>query len=53
MSLMSLAIAVLVSQIRVSQKTGNRLLLVHLLKGDMPLKEGSLFSSKVAVSISG
>ena len=53
MSLTSLVAAVLVSQWRASPKKGKRLLLVHLLKVDMPLKEGSLFSSWVAVRMSG
>ena len=45
MSLTSLVMAVLVSQLRASPKKGKRLVLVHLLKGDMPLKEGSVFSN--------
>ena len=53
MSLTSLVVAVLVSQLRASPKKGKRLLLVHLLKSDIPLKEGSLISSCVTVSISG
>ena len=53
MSFTSLVVAVLLSQLRVSPKKGKRLLLVHLLKGDMPLKEGSLFSSLIAVSMRG
>ena len=37
----------------ITPKKHKRLLLVHLPKGDIPLKEGSLFSSWVPVSISG
>ena len=53
MSFTSLVMVVLVSQLRASPKMGKRLPLVHLLKGDVPLKEGSVFSSWVAVSIRG
>ena len=51
MFLTSLIMAVPVSQLRASPKKGKRLLLVHLLRGDMLLKECSLFSSWVAVSM--
>ena len=43
MSFTPLVVAVLVSQLRASPKKVKRLLFAHLLKGDMPLKEGSLF----------
>ena len=52
-SLTSLVLAVPVSQLRAFLKKGKRLLLVHLLKGDMLLKEGSLFSGWVAVHMRG
>ena len=50
-SLTSLVMALPVNQLRASPKKGKKLLLVHFLKGDMPLKEGYLFSSWVAVSM--
>ena len=53
MSLTSLIMAVLVSQLRASHKKGKRLLLVCLLKGDMPLKESPLFNSGIAIRMSG
>ena len=53
MSLTSLVIAVPVSQLRMSLKKVKRLLLAHLLKGDIPLIEGSLLRSWVTVSMSG
>ena len=53
MSFTSLVMAVLVSQLRASPKKGKRLLFTHLLKGDMPLKRGSLFSGWVAASMRG
>ena len=43
--LTSLVIAVPVIQLSASPKKGRRLLLVHLLKGDIPLKVGSLLRS--------
>ena len=49
----SLVMAVPVSQMKASPKKGKRLLLMHLLKGDMPLKEGYVFSSWVTVSTRG
>ena len=48
---MYLFMAVPVSQLSVSPKKGKRLILVHFLKGDMPLKEGFLLSSWVTVSV--
>ena len=43
----------LVSQLRASPKKGKRLLFMHFLKGDIPLKEGSLFSSWVPMWVWG
>ena len=43
--LTSLVVAVPVSQLSASPKKGRRFLLVHLLKGDMPSKVGSLLRS--------
>ena len=42
MSFTSLVMAALASQLRASPKKGKRHLFAHLLKGHMPLKEGSL-----------
>ena len=55
MSLTSLVITALVSQLRASPQKGfsERFLLVHLFKVHMQLNKGSLFSSWVAVSLSG
>ena len=53
MSLKSLVMAALVSQLRVSPQKGKRLLLMHIPRGDMPLNEGSLFSRWVGVSMRG
>ena len=53
MSLSSLVVAVSVNQLRVSPKKGKTFPLVHLLKGDMSLKEGSIFNSRVTVRMSG
>ena len=51
-SLMYLVVVVLVSQLRAFPKKGKRLLLVHVLRCDIPLIEGSLLRSWVAVSMS-
>ena len=51
--LTSLVVAVPVSQLSPSPKKGRRLLLVHLLKVDMPSKAGSLLSSCIAVNMRG
>ena len=51
MSFTPLIMAVQVSQMRVSPKKDKRLLLACLHKGDILLKEGSLFSSWVTVSM--
>ena len=53
MSLTSLVMAVPVSQLRACPKKGKGPLFACLLKGYMPLKEGSLFSSWVTVSMRG
>ena len=53
LTLLFMSLAVLVSRLKASPKKGKRLLLVHLLKGDIPLKEGFLFRSCVTVSIRG
>ena len=51
MFLISLVMVVPVSQLRASPKKGKRLLLLHFLKGDTPLKEDFLLNSWVAVSM--
>ena len=53
MLLTSLVVAVPVSQLSAFPKKGKMLLLVHLLKDDMPLKIGSLLRSWVVVKMRG
>ena len=53
MMLMSLVVAVPVSQLRALPKKGNRLLLVHLLLFEVPSNEESVFKRLIAVMMMG